>query len=101
MSQSIGSQKTETRIENGSREPGFADLHLHTNFSDGTFTPQELATRAKQVGAMAIALTDHDTVEGCDQTRTTCQELGLEFVAGTELTAEMDGNELHMLGFFL
>jgi 3',5'-nucleoside bisphosphate phosphatase len=80
---------------------GFADLHLHTLFSDGTFTPEELAHRGAQVGLVAMALTDHDTVEGCDRMAQSCQSLGIEFIPGTELTAEFDGHEVHLLGYFL
>jgi predicted metal-dependent phosphoesterase TrpH len=79
----------------------FADLHLHTRFSDGTYTPEELVARAKQVGLSAIALTDHDTVEGCARTAVACEQAGLEFIPATELTAELEGEELHLLGYFL
>jgi len=79
----------------------FADLHLHTIFSDGTYTPEELAGRARQLGLAAIAVTDHDTVEGCDRMSAACQPAGLEFVPATELTAEFDDNELHLLGYFI
>jgi len=79
----------------------FADLHLHTRFSDGTFTPEELAERGHQLGFSAMALTDHDTVEGCDQMKAACTRLGIEFADGTELTAERGGNEVHMLGYFI
>lgn len=80
---------------------GSADLHLHTLFSDGTFTPEELAQRGAQVGLAAMALTDHDTVEGCPRMAQACQSLGVEFIPGTELTAEFEGHEVHLLGFFL
>jgi 3',5'-nucleoside bisphosphate phosphatase len=79
----------------------FADLHLHTNFSDGTYTPEELTERAKQVGLAAVALTDHDTVEGCVRMAAACSRAGLEFIPATELTAELDGNEVHLLGYFV
>ena len=78
-----------------------ADLHLHSNFSDGTFTPEEIATRAHVAGLTAIALTDHDSVEGCERAAVACKALEVEFIAGTELTAEHSGNELHLLGYFL
>lgn len=79
----------------------FADLHLHTNFSDGTFTPEELVSHAAEQNLACIALTDHDTVEGCERTGTACAAAAIEFIAGTELTAEHADTELHLLGYFL
>lgn len=78
-----------------------ADLHLHTNFSDGTYTPEELAGHAHRVGLRAVALTDHDTMEGCDRMSIACQKLGVEFIPAAELTSEMGEVELHLLGYFL
>jgi hypothetical protein len=80
---------------------GFADLHLHTLFSDGTFTPEELAMRGSLAGLGTLALTDHDTVEGCERMAAACDQLGIDFIAGTELTAEHRERELHLLGYFL
>ena len=77
----------------------FADLHLHTSFSDGTYSPEELAAHGKRFGFAAMALTDHDTVEGCARMQTACEAQGIEFITGTELTAELDGNEMHLLGY--
>jgi len=79
----------------------FADLHLHTLFSDGTFTPEELAGHGARLGFAAMALTDHDTVEGCARMAAACKAAGIEFIVGTELTAELDHTELHILGYFL
>ncbi len=79
----------------------FADLHLHSHFSDGTYTPAELAAHAQRCGLAAIALTDHDSVEGCPETARACAAVGVDFVAGTELTAEQDDNELHLLGYII
>jgi len=79
----------------------FADLHLHTHFSDGTYTPEELVAQGQRHGLAVLALTDHDTVEGCAPMAALCQPAGIEFVPGTELTAEEGGNELHILGYFL
>ncbi|HEY9175234.1 MAG TPA: PHP domain-containing protein [Verrucomicrobiae bacterium] len=77
----------------------FADLHLHTRFSDGTYAPEEVVAEARRHGLAAIALTDHDTVEGCAPAAAACAAAGLEFVVGVELTAEQDGRELHLLGY--
>ena len=81
--------------------PAFADLHLHTLFSDGTFTPEELAGHGARFGLAAMSLTDHDTVEGCPRMALACRHLGIEFISGAELTAELDGAKLHILGYFL
>jgi 3',5'-nucleoside bisphosphate phosphatase len=79
----------------------FADLHLHSHFSDGTFSPEEIAGHAQRHGLRAIALTDHDTVEGCERTAAACATAGIEFIVGTELTAEHRGNELHILAYLV
>jgi hypothetical protein len=79
----------------------FADLHLHTNFSDGTYTPEELAGEGKRYELAAMALNDHDTVEGCARMAVACESQGIEFIPGTELTAETNGIELHLLGYCL
>jgi len=79
----------------------FADLHLHTQFSDGTFTPEELVLRAQKAGLACIALTDHDSIEGCARTAAACAAVKMEFIAGAELTAEHKDTEVHVLGYFL
>lgn len=79
----------------------FADLHLHTNFSDGTWTPEELVLQAQKSGLSCIAVTDHDTVEGCERAAAACAAVKMEFVPGAELTAEHEDTELHVLGYFL
>jgi 3',5'-nucleoside bisphosphate phosphatase len=79
----------------------FADLHLHTQFSDGTFTPEELVLRAQNAGLACIALTDHDTVEGCARAAAACAVVSMDFIPGSELTAEHEDTEVHILGYFL
>ena len=79
----------------------FADLHLHTRFSDGTFSPEELTGHARRLGFAALALTDHDSVEGCAPMAAACGAVGIEAITGTELTAEYNDTEVHLLGYFL
>lgn len=79
----------------------FADLHLHTRYSDGTYSPEEVVAQAQRLGFAAIALTDHDTVEGCAAVGQLCTAAGIEFISGTELTAEQDGHEIHILGYLI
>jgi predicted metal-dependent phosphoesterase TrpH len=76
-----------------------ADLHLHTYFSDGTYSPEELVEQAKRQDLHVLALTDHDTVEGCKPTAAACNAADIEFIVGTELTAEQDSHEIHILGY--
>ena len=79
----------------------FADLHLHTQFSDGTFSPEELVSHARSCGLSAIALTDHDTMEGCVRTALACRVAAIEFIPGSELTAEQGSEEIHILGYLM
>lgn len=78
-----------------------ADLHLHTHFSDGTYSPEELAGHGRRCELAVMALTDHDTVEGCARMAAACAGLGIDFIPGTELTCEHDTCELHLLGYFI
>ena len=55
------------------------DLHLHTYYSDGTFTPEQVAKAAEEMKLAAISLTDHDTIEGCDRLAKACDERNIEF----------------------
>lgn len=77
------------------------DLHVHSTASDGTLSPSELAVYAKQKGLSAIALTDHDTIDGVKECQTKGQEIGLEVIAGIEFSVDYYGKELHMLGYFM
>jgi predicted metal-dependent phosphoesterase TrpH len=77
----------------------FADLHLHTYFSDGTFSPEELVGHGHRLGFAALALTDHDSVEGCVRMTAACTAAGIDFIPGTELTAEHNDTEIHLLGY--
>lgn len=79
----------------------FADLHLHTQFSDGTFTPEELVLQAQKNGLACIALTDHDTIEGCPRAAAAAAAVKMEFIPGAELTAEYQDTEVHIIGYFL
>ncbi|MBL9172804.1 MAG: PHP domain-containing protein [Verrucomicrobiales bacterium] len=78
-----------------------ADLHLHTFFSDGTYSPEELAGHAAAQALSAVALTDHDSVEGCPRMAAACAARGIEFIPGAELTAELNGREFHILGYWM
>jgi len=79
----------------------FADLHLHTTFSDGTYTPEELVAKSIKAGLSAIAVVDHDTVEGLPDCIAAGIKHGLEIIPGIELSAESEGQEIHVLGYLI
>ena len=77
------------------------DLHVHSTFSDGTLTPSELISRAKQFHLAAMALTDHDTIEGIPEAVQAASEQNLELVPGVELSTFWDEKEIHIVGLFI
>lgn len=79
----------------------FADLHVHTLYSDGTFAPERVVEVAREKGLSAIAITDHDSVSGVDPAIGFAAKCGMEIIAGVELTAEEEDLEIHMLGYFI
>lgn len=78
-----------------------ADLHVHTNFSDGTESPEVVVKEAKQAGLTEIAITDHDVVEGIDLAVKKGRELGVEVIPGIEFTTEALDTEVHILGYYI
>ena len=77
------------------------DLHIHSDHSDGTFSPKDLIAEAERVGLSAIALTDHNTVTGLPSFLAAADKSHVEGIAGIEVSADYDGKELHILGLFL
>lgn len=81
--------------------PQRADLHTHTVASDGTCTPAENIRYAKEAGLAAVAITDHDTVAGIAEAIEAGKELGLEVVPGVEISTVANGQDIHVLGYFV
>ena len=79
----------------------FADLHLHTRFSDGTETVARVMELAKAAGLSAIAITDHDNTEAFAVAQPIAQRLGIELLPGIEMSASAEGEEVHVLGFLM
>lgn len=77
------------------------DLHVHSNASDGTFTPSELVSEAINAGLSAFALTDHDTTDGIAEAKAAADAAGIELIAGVELSTEYEGREIHVLGLYI
>ena len=78
------------------------DLHLHTSASDGKLTPRDLIRLCARTGLKAVAVTDHDTVEGIAEAISEAQNHPeLTVIPGIELSTHLPGSELHLLGYFI
>lgn len=77
-----------------------ADLHMHTNYSDGTETPTEMVSRAHRLGFDVIAITDHDTMGGVEEALSAGEEAGIRVIPGVEITAQFHHVEMHILAYF-
>jgi 3',5'-nucleoside bisphosphate phosphatase len=80
---------------------GFVDLHLHTTASDGAFSPKQIVQMALEAGLRAIAITDHDTMNGVDEAVTVAAGTGLTVIPGVEMSSDLPRGEAHILGYFL
>ena len=79
----------------------YVDLHVHSAASDGSLSPRELVAEAKAQGMRAIALTDHDTIEGLEEALAAGADLGLEVIPGIEISADHEPGSMHILGLFI
>ena len=77
------------------------DLHMHSTFSDGSLTPEQLVAKGRDIGLTAMALTDHDCMTGVPPFLAACKAAGIEGIAGVEISAEVPKGTLHMLGYFV
>jgi predicted metal-dependent phosphoesterase TrpH len=77
------------------------DLHAHTTASDGALEPEGLVDLARETGLAAVAVTDHDTVDGAPRALAAGKESGTEVVPGVEISAEFNPGTMHMLGYFI
>lgn len=79
----------------------FCDLHTHSHYSDGTYSPEQLIQAAREIGLSAVALTDHNTVDGLPEFVEAARNTPVEAVPGVEFSTEYGGRELHILGLFI
>lgn len=80
----------------------YVDLHLHTTVSDGVLSPTQLVDMVAQRGVHVMALTDHDTTAGLQEAFTAKQKYPqLTLIPGIELSCDIPGNEVHVLGYFI
>ncbi len=82
--------------------PGAVDLHTHTTASDGTYTPTELVEEAARRGLRFLAVTDHDSTEGLPEAMAAAEShRPLEILPGIEINCDVEGAEIHILGYFM
>ena len=77
----------------------YIDLHTHTTASDGTFSPARVVDMAREAGLAAVAITDHDTTEGLPEALERGRGIGMEVVAGIEISARYSPGSMHLLGY--
>jgi predicted metal-dependent phosphoesterase TrpH len=78
-----------------------ADLHTHTNYSDGALSPYELIKRAHESGLEILGIADHDTLGAIEESVEIGRELDVEIVPGVELSAAINEREIHIIGYFV
>ncbi|MBR3723501.1 MAG: PHP domain-containing protein [Selenomonadaceae bacterium] len=78
-----------------------SDLHIHTNFSDGKCSPEEIVEKSKQLGLKYIGITDHDTIDGIADLydKGFYPSTGINIIPGIEMSADSEKNEIHILGY--
>ena len=77
------------------------DLHVHSNKSDGSFSPEELVSYAIEKGLSAFALSDHDTTEGIEAAVQAAKGTGIEVIPAIEFSTEYEGKDIHILGLYI
>ena len=80
---------------------GKADLHMHTTYSDGVFTTEELLERVRAAGLKIVSITDHDNVGAIDEAIRIGKTLDVEVIPGVELSSTVGDHDIHILGYFI
>ncbi len=79
--------------------PKVLEIHSHSTTSDGAYDPQRMAQLMAEHGVELWSLTDHDSVDGCEKAAEAAREEGVEFVSGIEISADLEGDSIHVLGY--
>lgn len=77
------------------------DLHMHTYFSDGYFSPEQLVEKAKKQGIRILSITDHDSVNGTLDAIGCAEKYDIEIIPGVEISTDIRDTEVHILGYFV
>ncbi|MDR1760198.1 MAG: PHP domain-containing protein [Fibrobacter sp.] len=82
------------------KKPEFADLHLHTNLSDGVLSVDEVVKLSLRKGLRCISITDHDDLDSYRLAQKSAEGSGLEIISGIEISSVWQGKDIHILGYF-
>jgi len=77
------------------------DLHMHTTFSDGYYSPTELIKKAKELNLDIVSITDHDSINGIEEAISIGKKLGVKVIPGLEISTDVEDREVHLLAYFL
>ena len=80
---------------------GKADLHIHTNHSDGFYSPKEIVLKAKENNLDTISITDHDNLSAINEATEIGKEIGIEIISGVEISSDIRDKEVHILAYFI
>ena len=98
-------QKTTTSIKGidalEKEESAGADLHIHTDFSDGTLSPEQVVKEAARLNLRTIAITDHDTVDAIEIAQSVGGREGINIIPAIELSSNYNSVDIHLLGYFI
>lgn len=78
-----------------------ADLHMHTNYSDGNLSPVQLIELSQKSGISIISITDHDNVSALKEAIDYGKQKNIQVIPGVEISADLDDMEIHILGYFI
>ncbi|MDP2960964.1 MAG: PHP domain-containing protein, partial [candidate division Zixibacteria bacterium] len=82
-------------------EKKYVDLHIHTTASDGLLTPEKVIEFAQELNFSAIAIADHDTVDGYESAKRKAEDSGIELIPAVELSIAYKGMDFHLLGYLI
>ncbi len=79
----------------------FCDLHIHTVFSDGLLTPEQVVIKAKECGLSAVGIVDHDSVNGIEPAKRQGKKEGIEIVPAVEMSCALGDYDIHIIGYYI
>ena len=93
------SSKFAGKVRGGPSSQEYVDLHMHSTFSDGNLPVRDLIDFCHKQKLTAIAITDHDNIDSFEEGREHALKVGIEYVAGVEISSQVENSDIHILGY--